>query len=140
MLPESAGIKNPDRRPAGKLEEIPVPRDQNISLASNGGCKHPRVVGISHGDVHGLLRTRDDNLIPEEVLDRIHRFARNPEAQSENSPHLREIHLTRKEHVLRQHMAKHVCTQTTGRECAHQHIRVKEDPHETSDATSSSVR
>ncbi len=36
VLPESAGIKNPDRRLASKSEEIPVPRDQDISLASNG--------------------------------------------------------------------------------------------------------
>ncbi len=100
----------------------------------------PRVIRVPNLPREQGGRLRHDRLVAQHLLHRVHLGRGGLDPLGEHAPLLDEVDLTGEDLVLGELQTHLVSTEAAGRERADEHVRVEEDPHQTSEKTSSSVR
>lgn len=124
----------------GYVEEVVIARDHDIGVGSAGRRENPSVVGVTYRNIQSLGGLRNDLLLSKQRFDLLHRFNGETYAAAEDTAQFREHDFADEQFMFGEDMTEHVSGEAAGGEGADEDVRVKKYPHDTTRATSSSVR
>ena len=140
LFPKLAWTANSNRQLNGRLQYVPVARDQRIGIAGNSRSDDPLVIGVAQSKVKMPSRLGDNLMVTQEMLDFSHYLGRYVDPLVQGSLELGQNDFAGDKVVFDKDVAQQIRAYSTARERADEHVCIEEYPHDTAAKTSSSVR
>ena len=140
LFPKLAWTANSNRQLNGRLQYVPVARDQRIGISCHGGSHDPFVVDVTQSQTKMPPRPGDDLMVAQQVFDFGDDSGRHVDSLEQSPLEFGQHDFARDEVMLDKDVPQQIRANSTARERADEHVCIEEYPHDTAAKTSSSVR
>jgi hypothetical protein len=123
-----------------RVQDVLVACDQRVGFADHGGSHDPFVIDVAQTKIKMSSGFGNDLMVAQKVFNIGHNPGRHVDPLEQRPLEFSQYNFSRDQIMLDEDVPQEVCTYSTARERADEHVGVEEYPHDTAEKTSSSVR